>query len=44
LALAFVGISDKDSVAAIRQLEQKFGEGWIHEWLRSRNLRLEDFA
>jgi type IV secretion system protein VirB4 len=44
LALAFVGISDKDSVAAIRQLEQKFGDGWIHEWLRSRNLRLEDFA
>lgn len=44
LALAFVGVSDKDSVAAIRQLEQKFGEGWIHEWLRSRNLRLEDFA
>jgi type IV secretion system protein VirB4 len=44
LALAFVGVSDKDSVAAIRQLEHKFGDGWVHEWLKSRNLRLEDYA
>jgi len=44
LALALVGVSDKDSVAAIRQLEHKFGDGWLHEWLHSRNLRLEDYA
>ena len=44
LALAFVGVSDKDSVAAIRQLEQQHGEAWVREWLKSKNLRLEDFA
>ncbi len=44
LALAFVGVSDKDSVAVIRQLEQKHGECWVGEWLKARKLRLEDYA
>ncbi len=39
LALAFVGASDKESVAVIRQLVAKYGrEGWINPWLASRNL------
>jgi type IV secretion/conjugal transfer VirB4 family ATPase len=32
-ALAFVGASDKESVAAIKQLEAKYGDQWIDEWL-----------
>jgi type IV secretion system protein VirB4 len=32
-ALAFVGSSDKESVAAIKQLETKHGDQWINEWL-----------
>jgi len=32
-ALAFVGSSDKESVAAIKQLEAKHGDQWIDEWL-----------
>jgi type IV secretion system protein TrbE len=31
--LAFVGASDKESVATIKQLEAKFGDQWIDEWL-----------
>jgi type IV secretion system protein VirB4 len=33
LSLAFVGVSDKDSVAVIKNLEAKFGDDWVHEWL-----------
>jgi type IV secretion system protein VirB4 len=32
-ALAFVGSSDKESTAAIKQLEAKHGDQWINEWL-----------
>jgi len=31
--LAFVGASDKESVATIKQLETKYGDQWIDEWL-----------
>jgi type IV secretion/conjugal transfer VirB4 family ATPase len=43
LALAFVGASDKESVAAIKQMEAKFGDTWIYEWLASRGLNLNDY-
>lgn len=43
LALAFVGASDKESVAAIKQLEARYGAGWVDEWLASRGLRLHDY-
>ena len=33
LAMAFVGASDKDSIATIKKLEQQFGDGWVDEWL-----------
>ena len=33
LAMAFVGASDKDSLALIRKLESVHGNGWITEWL-----------
>lgn len=44
LALAFVGASDKESVAQIQALQSKYGYGWVDEWLADRGLRLNDFV
>ena len=44
LALAFVGATDKESIAAIKKLETKHGEGWVREWLRMRGLDLNDYG
>ncbi len=38
VAMAFVGASDKESVAEIRRLEARFGEDWIGEWLAMRGV------
>jgi len=43
LALAFVGATDKDSVAQIKQLEARYGDAWVHHWLAARNLNLNDY-
>ena len=43
LAMAFVGSSDKDSVATIRQMEKRHGKGWVQAWLETRNLSLDDY-
>jgi type IV secretion system protein VirB4 len=42
--LAFVGNTDKDSIASIRSLEAKYGDGWVDEWLRFKGLRLDDYG
>lgn len=44
LALAFVGASDKESVAAIQRLEARFGDRWVHEWLSAKGLTLNDYV
>lgn len=44
LALAFVGVSDLESVAHIKQLERQHGERWVDEWLALRGLSLKDYA
>jgi type IV secretion system protein VirB4 len=44
LALAFVGASDKDSVATIKTLEAKYGDTWVHEWLAVRGLNLNHYG
>lgn len=44
LALAFVGASDKESVAAIKTLERKFGAGWVNEWLAGRGISIKDIG
>jgi type IV secretion system protein VirB4 len=44
LALAFVGATDKESIATIQRLEAKFGDDWVHEWLTSRGLTLNDYG
>lgn len=43
LALSLAGASDKDSVAAIKNLETQFGDRWVHEWLAGRGLKLNDY-
>lgn len=43
LALAFVGASDKESVAAVKHLEAKFDAAWVHEWLAGRGIILNDY-
>jgi len=43
LALAFVGASDKESIAEIRALVEQHGEAWTDEWLERRGLSLRDY-
>ena len=43
LALAFVGVSDKDSVAEVRKCESRYGDGWVDEWLQRRGLSLDQY-
>lgn len=43
LALAFVGSSDKESLAAIKKLESTHGNGWVNEWLARKGARIEDY-
>lgn len=44
LALAFVGSTDKESIATIKALHQKYGDGWVHQWLAMRGLTLSDYG
>jgi type IV secretion/conjugal transfer VirB4 family ATPase len=44
LALAFVGSSDKDSIAAIKVLEAKYGGAWAKEWLHSKGINLQSYG
>lgn len=44
LALAFIGSTDKDSIAAIQALEDKHGNAWVTEWLRGKKIDLNDFS
>ncbi len=44
LALAFVGATDKESVAAIKVLETRFGDAWVHHWLASCDINLDNYG
>lgn len=44
LALAFVGATDKDSIALIKQLEARHGDRWVDEWLARRDLELISYV
>jgi type IV secretion system protein VirB4 len=44
LALAFVGSTDKDSIARIKELEARHGNDWVRAWLAPRGLSLEDYG
>jgi len=43
LALAFVGVSDKESVAQVKRCQERFGKQWVYEWLRRRGLTLSEY-
>lgn len=43
LALAFVGATDKESIASIKHMEARCGSEWVHEWLAGRGLKLNDY-
>lgn len=38
IALSFVGVSDKETLAHVRQLAEKHGERWPLAWLDARNI------
>lgn len=42
LTLAFVGASDKESIATIKHLIAKYGDGWVQQWLAIKGLILND--
>lgn len=44
LALAFIGASDKESIAAIQKLESQYGHGWIDHWLAARGMSLNSYG
>ena len=44
LAMSFIGASDKDSIATIRMLEARHGKGWVSEWLKMRNINLNNYV
>ncbi len=44
LALAFIGSTDKESLATIRTLEARYGDAWVHDWLQLKGLRLADYG
>lgn len=44
LALAFAGSTDKESIATIQQLEAQHSDSWVHEWLASKGLNLNDYG
>lgn len=40
LAMSFVGVSDKETVARVKALQHAYGARWVDQWLESRNLSL----
>lgn len=44
LALAFIGNTDKESLATIKVLEARYGDGWVREWLNLKGLNLNDYG
>ncbi|QIQ22520.1 VirB4 family type IV secretion/conjugal transfer ATPase [Zophobihabitans entericus] len=44
LALSFVAASDKESINEIMRLESVYGENWVDEWLKKKNLDLNDYC
>jgi type IV secretion system protein VirB4 len=43
LALSFVGATDQDSLARIRQLVKQHGSRWVDVWLSQRRLNLNNY-
>lgn len=41
IALAFCAVSDKDSIARIKELEGRHGEAWPYAWLGEKGVRYD---
>jgi type IV secretory pathway VirB4 component len=44
LALAFVAVSDKDSIRQIERLEEQFGAKWPEHWLKQEEVSYAEYA
>lgn len=44
LALAFVGSTDKESIATIKNLHTRYGDEWVDAWLAMKGLKLSDYG
>lgn len=43
LTLSFVGATDKESIAKIKELEETYGYTWPAVWLENRGIDLDDY-
>ncbi len=43
-ALAFVGATDPDSIARMKQLEFKYGDSWVSQWLSEKGIRMNQYG
>lgn len=41
LALAFLAVSDKDSVATVQKMRAANSDGWLNQWLMMRGVNRE---
>lgn len=44
VALAFIGVSDRESIATIRSLRERHGDAWVYEWAQQRGFNLHDYG
>ena len=44
LALAFVAVSDKESIRQIERLEEQFGANWPEHWLKQEEVSYAEYA
>lgn len=44
VALAFIGSSDRESIAMIKALRQRHGPAWVHEWAQLKGFSLHDYG
>ena len=43
-ALAFVGATDPDSIARMKQLESKYKDEWVSQWLSEKGIHLAQYG
>lgn len=44
LAMAFVGVSDKETVTHVQSLQKQHGDDWVEVWLNSKGLSLTTYG
>jgi type IV secretion system protein VirB4 len=44
LAFSFLCVSDKETLAVIRDLERRYGRRWPEKWLEMRDIRLSEYV